>query len=184
MLRRIWYFLTDTRNLTVIGFTALAAFFYLGAEVLELALVWAIGATLGCLLLWGSVWLVRRVLAKRNADRLARAMEPAPVTPGQQQRDDISAIRETMSKAIATIRRSKLGVVSGKRALYELPWYMIIGNPSAGKSSAVTQSGLQFPFADNKVVQCSTQHPSEMQHVVAHALGLHSHHSTTTACDG
>ncbi|WP_347080558.1 molybdopterin cofactor-binding domain-containing protein, partial [Escherichia coli] len=22
---------------------------------------------------------------------------------------------------------------------------------------------------------CSTQHPSEMQHVVAHALGLHSH---------
>jgi len=26
------------------------------------------------------------------------------------------------------------------------------------------------------LVQCSTQHPSEMQHVVAHALGLHSHH--------
>jgi len=28
------------------------------------------------------------------------------------------------------------------------------------------------------LVQCSTQHPSEMQHVVAHALGLHSHHVT------
>ncbi|MGF6274049.1 xanthine dehydrogenase large subunit [Massilia sp. UYP11] len=27
-------------------------------------------------------------------------------------------------------------------------------------------------------VYCSTQHPSEMQHVVAHALGLHSHHVT------
>lgn len=27
-------------------------------------------------------------------------------------------------------------------------------------------------------VLCSTQHPSEMQHVVAHALGLHSHHVT------
>ena len=25
-------------------------------------------------------------------------------------------------------------------------------------------------------VLCSTQHPSEMQHVIAHALGLHSHH--------
>ena len=25
------------------------------------------------------------------------------------------------------------------------------------------------------LVQCSTQHPSEMQHVVAHALGVHSH---------
>jgi len=28
---------------------------------------------------------------------------------------------------------------------------------------------------DGMLVQCSTQHPSEMQHVVAHALGLHSH---------
>ena len=27
-------------------------------------------------------------------------------------------------------------------------------------------------------IYCSTQHPSEMQHVVAHALGLHSHHVT------
>ncbi|HEY8608995.1 MAG TPA: xanthine dehydrogenase molybdopterin binding subunit [Noviherbaspirillum sp.] len=27
-------------------------------------------------------------------------------------------------------------------------------------------------------VWCSTQHPSEMQHVIAHALGLHSHHVT------
>ncbi len=29
---------------------------------------------------------------------------------------------------------------------------------------------------DGMLVQCSTQHPSEMQHVVAHALGLHAHH--------
>jgi xanthine dehydrogenase large subunit len=29
---------------------------------------------------------------------------------------------------------------------------------------------------DGMLVLCSTQHPSEMQHVVAHALGLHSHH--------
>jgi xanthine dehydrogenase large subunit len=29
---------------------------------------------------------------------------------------------------------------------------------------------------DGMQVLCSTQHPSEMQHVVAHALGLHSHH--------
>jgi xanthine dehydrogenase large subunit len=28
------------------------------------------------------------------------------------------------------------------------------------------------------LVLCSTQHPSEMQHVVAHALGLHAHHVT------
>lgn len=29
---------------------------------------------------------------------------------------------------------------------------------------------------DGMLVHCSTQHPSEMQHLVAHALGLHAHH--------
>ena len=29
---------------------------------------------------------------------------------------------------------------------------------------------------DGMLVHCSTQHPSEMQHAVAHALGLHAHH--------
>ena len=29
---------------------------------------------------------------------------------------------------------------------------------------------------DGLLVHCSTQHPSEMQHLVAHMLGLHSHH--------
>jgi hypothetical protein len=32
--------LTDSRNLTIMGLTAMAALFYLGAQVLELALIW------------------------------------------------------------------------------------------------------------------------------------------------
>ena len=38
------------------------------------------------------------------------------------------------------------------------------------------QIAYATPKEDNgMLVQCSTQHPSEMQHVVAHALGVHSH---------
>jgi xanthine dehydrogenase large subunit len=41
------------------------------------------------------------------------------------------------------------------------------------------QIAYAIPKEDNGMqVLCSTQHPSEMQHVVAHALGLHSHHVT------
>jgi type VI secretion system protein ImpL len=58
-----------------------------------------------------------------------------------------------MLEAIGTIKTSKLGLNSGAAALYELPWYMIIGNPAAGKSSAVGCSGLQFPIAGSKAVQ-------------------------------
>jgi type VI secretion system protein ImpL len=156
MMRRIWYFLTDTRHLTIIGLTAMAALFYLGAQVLELALIWALAATAAMLLLAALVWMWRRWRAKRESDKLGEAIgkqAEAESLPRDQSGAEVKAIRESMLKAIETIKGSKMGIVSGTRALYELPWYMIIGNPAAGKSTAVTNSGLQFPFADGKIVQ-------------------------------
>jgi type VI secretion system protein ImpL len=35
----------------------------------------------------------------------------------------------------------------GKRYLYELPWYVIIGAPGSGKTTALVNSGLKFPLA-------------------------------------
>ncbi|MRX07533.1 type VI secretion system membrane subunit TssM [Pseudoduganella sp. FT25W] len=151
-MRRIWSFLTDSRNLTIIGLTAVAALFYLGAQVLELALIWALAATAVMLALAGAVWWWRRWRARRESEQLGEAIgrqEPSADPSAA----EVKAIRESMLKAIDTIKGSKLGIVSGTRALYELPWYMIIGNPAAGKSTAVTNSGLQFPFADGKVLQ-------------------------------
>ena len=70
-------------------------------------------------------------------------------------RDEVAAIRTRMLEAISTLNSSKLGLLSGSAALYELPWYMIIGNPAAGKSTAIANSGLKFPFADGsgKIIQ-------------------------------
>jgi len=156
MMRRYWTYITDTRRLTIIGLVAMAALFFLGAEVLELALIWAIAATVLMLLIAGAVWWWRRRRAGRDAELLAQAITaPAPSDTVQrdQSADEVRAIREGLFKAIDTIKGSRLGIISGTRALYELPWYLIIGNPAAGKSTAVTNSGLQFPFADGKVVQ-------------------------------
>jgi type VI secretion system protein ImpL len=157
MMRRIWYFLTDTRHLTIIGLMAMAALFYLGAQVLELALIWALAATALMLLLAGLVWLWRSWRAQQESDRLGEAIGRQAAAEADAPKDqagaEVKAIRESMLKAIDTIKGSKMGVISGKRALYELPWYMLIGNPAAGKSTAVTNSGLQFPFADGKIVQ-------------------------------
>lgn len=156
MMRKIWHFLTDSRHLTIIGLTAMAAIFYLGAQVLELALIWALGATALMLALAGLVWLWRRYRARRESAGLADAIDTqaaAEAQPRDQAGAEVKAIRDSLLKAIDTIKGSKLGMVAGTRALYELPWYMIIGNPAAGKSTAITNSGLQFPFADGKVVQ-------------------------------
>jgi type VI secretion system protein ImpL len=63
-------------------------------------------------------------------------------------RAGLEGLRAGLLDALNTIKTSKLARVTGKDALYELPWYMIIGHPGAGKSSAIAHSGLQFPFPE------------------------------------
>ncbi|WP_284618502.1 type VI secretion system membrane subunit TssM [Aquabacterium humicola] len=150
-MNRFWSLLFDARVLAVLGLTALAAFLFLGARELEVALVWA-GLLLGAALLIALVaWLVKRVRAHRAARRLQEAIEDdaeqATLTIRAEDRVPAEALRDRLLSAVRTIRSSRLGQLSGAAALYELPWYMVIGNPAAGKSSAVIKSGLNFPLA-------------------------------------
>ena len=58
-MQRLWHILSDTRVLILLGFAALAAFLFIGADQLEVALIWA-AALLGLLLLvWLGFWLYK-----------------------------------------------------------------------------------------------------------------------------
>ncbi|HZV65565.1 MAG TPA: type VI secretion system membrane subunit TssM, partial [Telluria sp.] len=155
-MRRLWQFLTDSRVLGVIGLVALAAFLLLGAEMLEIAAIWAGVAALALLAGWGAFWLLRYQYRKRSAAKLGATIMPAAeeaALQAQAGKSEVAVLRKGMLDAITTIKTSKLGLTRGAAALYELPWYMIIGNPAAGKSSAIGHSGLQFPIAGSKAVQ-------------------------------
>lgn len=123
MLQRLWLFLTDRRTLSLVALTALALFFWLGAELLELTVLWAVAATAVVALLWLGIWCLRRHLAARRAARLEDAIGTA-LQPGALDaatKAEVEALRERLRGAIATIRTSRLGIRAGKRALYELP---------------------------------------------------------------
>lgn len=151
-MNRFWTLMLDARVLGVLGLAALAAFLFLGAETLKVAGFWALLLSLLALLVWGTVWAVRRVRAKRAAQALEQAIDDQAnrlaKDASPQKREELSALRERLDSAVKTIKTSKLGQMRGASALYELPWYMVIGNPAAGKSTAVVKSGLKFPFAD------------------------------------
>ena len=149
-MNRLWTFLMDVRVLSVLGLAALAAFLFLGADTLQIALVYAGLAVALLLLIWLGVWVVRKLAARRAAGRIEAAMnEPgADARSSNTANADVDALRARLREAVKTIKGSRLGQTTGGAALYELPWYVIIGNPSAGKSTAVVKSGLKFPFAD------------------------------------
>ncbi len=67
-------------------------------------------------------------------------------------RAEIEQIKEQLTAAIEALKKSKLGKgINGKAALYALPWYMFIGPPGAGKTTAIEHSGLEFPFGSNRI---------------------------------
>ncbi|MCB5206528.1 hypothetical protein [Methylovorus mays] len=70
---------------------------------------------------------------------------------GQLARKAVSQLKQmhmTMAGGTGSFWRMLRRVVEGKRYLYELPWYMIIGNPGAGKTTVLLNSGLKFPVSE------------------------------------
>ncbi|WP_313705756.1 type VI secretion system membrane subunit TssM [Massilia sp.] len=154
-MARLWKFLTDSRVLVAIGISALLGFLLLGAETFEIGLIWSLIAALALLALWGIYWGARRLWRKRLARRLTASLAAGgdKDAQGDGPGSEVAVLRKNMLEAITTIKTSKLGLTRGAEALYELPWYMIIGNPAAGKSSAIAHSGLTFPIPGSKAVQ-------------------------------
>jgi type VI secretion system protein ImpL len=81
-----------------------------------------------------------RLIVRRRA---AAAIEEAMTKPAEDE-SDAPILKEKMEDALATLKRAG---ASSANALYNLPWYLIIGPPGAGKTTALVNSGLKFPLA-------------------------------------
>lgn len=155
MMYRLRYLLTDSRTLAILGIAIMAGLFFLGPNTLKMLAFWIGIALVAVLLVLIGLWIAHHVRARRQSDQLGDALLKPSTTTGNAAQGanagnaDVAALRERLHEAVKTIKTSRLGQTRGTEALYELPWYMIIGNPAAGKSTAIVNSGLRFPFADS-----------------------------------
>ena len=104
--------------------------------------------------LWGARKTNERVVNQLLAPATGNADDPADA--------ELKTLGERFAKALETLKRVKfdqgqsgmaglwngLSSRAGKRYLYELPWYVIIGAPGSGKTTALVNSGLRFPLAE------------------------------------
>lgn len=126
-----------------------AAFFTFGLHI-----VIPIATSVVVVLFAIALFVFRRIGAKRAATLLERAI----VQQGAQQalnarperRAEIQELQRQVQSGISALKSSKLGKGEkhGSAALYSLPWYVIIGPPGAGKTTALKHSGLVFPYAN------------------------------------
>jgi type VI protein secretion system component VasK len=91
------------------------------------------------LLVWGGLAAWRMISARQASDRIAKDLTAGPADA------EGAALAARMKTALAGLK-----TVSGNRRdyLYTRPWYIIIGPPGAGKTTALVNSGLRFPASE------------------------------------
>ncbi len=129
----------------LIGALALAALFWFGGpfvafgEVRPFESFWVRMPIVALLLLGALGWIAVIVIRRRKATAaLTEALEKEEPT------GDGAALSSAMKDALATLKSAR---GKGGDYLYDLPWYVIIGPPGAGKTTALVNSGLKFPLA-------------------------------------
>lgn len=132
-------------------FLALFAIAIAWAAVLVIEAPMWIGVLVSAVAVLGVVLVIviRRMQAAKAAREIERSLSKQAAAFAQNarpdQQGDIEAMQAEFQKAVRALKSSRLAR-SGKDAMAALPWYMIIGPPGAGKSTALKQSGLQFPY--------------------------------------
>lgn len=81
----------------------------------------------------------------RRRRKAARELEESLATEPE---GDQEVLAERMSEALAKLKKA-----GGASSLYDLPWYIIIGPPGAGKTTALKNSGIEFPGSDGDPVE-------------------------------
>ena len=86
--------------------------------------------------------LLKRLRANTNSDNLMAAVVKQSQGADARPSAEAQQLRERFEEAVAALKQKRR---SG-HTLYELPWYVIIGAPGSGKTTALVNSGLKFPI--------------------------------------
>ena len=98
---------------------------------------------IGVILLVWVVYITIALLRARKQDKeLIDSLEQEALA---NRNAEVGEIQTRLKEALALLRR-----ITKKRFgyIYDLPWYVIFGAPGSGKTTALTNSGLQFPLGD------------------------------------
>jgi type VI secretion system protein ImpL len=80
-------------------------------------------------------------------DRLAEAAAGADAGTSERVSQEIESIRARFKQAAEDLDGARFASADGKgREIEELPWYVMIGAPGSGKTTALVNSGLRFPL--------------------------------------
>jgi len=161
-LRYLAQFFASRAFWVFVGLLALALFIWFAGPLFAFAehrplesaraRAWLIGVLFALYLLWlVSVWWRRRAISARVFERISR-FKDASIAQARESGPgaEVLALQQRFAEAAQTLKRVRVrsgrNFWGGRRYLYELPWYAIVGAPGSGKTAALVNAGLDFPL--------------------------------------
>jgi type VI secretion system protein ImpL len=108
---------------------------------------------MAAIVLWGLNNLRLQMMTNRSNKTLVADLQQnnsfvQSDAASEQAADEIAQINDRFRQALDTLNKLKFSGRGKKKALYQLPWYIIVGPPGSGKTTALVNSGLEFPLAE------------------------------------
>ena len=155
-LKKIVFKLKSKAVLTTIGLICLALLIWFGGPLIAVAgyepLLSSTARLVTLLVIalsWGGFHFIKGVKEKRNNEAMVNTMINGEDKSNNQNDDavkkEIDTLQQRMVQAHDVLKTAKLS--KGKN-VYELPWYIIVGPPGSGKTTAIQHSGLEYPLKE------------------------------------
>ena len=109
---------------------------------------------IGLIVLAWALYEGLRIWRARRANQALLAGIAEDDGSGARSAEEVETLRKRFEEGLDTLRKAKFKTKGGQNQfLYQMPWYVFIGAPGSGKTTALVNSGLRFPLADGRNVQ-------------------------------
>ncbi|MES9820483.1 MAG: type VI secretion system membrane subunit TssM [Candidatus Thiodiazotropha sp.] len=142
----------------ILGLIAISVIIWLVGPLIAIAGVEPLGSAIARLiailllmLIWVGMELRRFLTARKKNQQMLESVvgqKDQPQSFMRESDEEVEILGQRLDDAIRILKESKVGGKNNRQFLYQLPWYMFIGPPGSGKTTALLNSGLHFPLAD------------------------------------
>src|SRR5215831_14698621 len=117
---------------------------------------WTLIVLMCALVIVKALW--KAIRARRASAAIADGLARPAASPGDPRDEEGQALAERFNTALELLKKTNLekvkrspltrfrSILTGSY-LYDLPWYVLIGAPGSGKTTALVNSGLHFPLS-------------------------------------